>query len=130
MNEPVDQPDGPGAGPVILLIEDDDATRPLLARLLQTRGFRTREARNGAEGLHALQRHSDVRVVVLDFHMPLTNGQWFRAQQLADPAIADVPVVVFTGRIDVPADFLVADVLFKPLSIDQLCAAVERYCAK
>ena len=128
MNLSTDQPEGSGNGPVILLVEDDDSTRPLLARLLQTRGFRTREARNGAEGLDSLQRHQDISVVVLDFHMPLTNGQWFRERQLADPAIARVPVVVFTGRMDLPEDFPVADVLFKPLSIDQLCAAVERYC--
>jgi CheY-like chemotaxis protein len=128
MNLPVDQPEGPGNGPIILLIEDDDATRPLLARLLQSRGFRTREARNGAEGLDTLQRHPDISVVVLDFHMPLANGEWFRERQLADPAIARVPVVVFTGRMDLPSNFPVADVLYKPLSIDQLCAAVERYC--
>jgi CheY-like chemotaxis protein len=128
MNPSIAPPDGPASGPVVLLIEDDDATRPLLARLLQSRGFRTREARNGAEGLGALQDHADIAVVVLDFQMPLTNGQWFRERQLADPSIARVPVVVFTGRLDLPQDFPVADVLFKPLSIDALCAAVERYC--
>jgi CheY-like chemotaxis protein len=128
MNAPVDQPDGPGNGPVVLVIEDDDATRPLLARLLQMRGYRTREARCGADGIDCLRRHADIRVVVLDFHMPQTNGQWFRERQLAEPLLAKVPVVVFTGRIDLPKNFAVADVLFKPLSIDALCAAVERYC--
>ena len=63
--------------------------------------------------------------------MPGPNGYWFREQQLHDPAIADTPVIVFTGSetSDVLTQALkVTEVLHKPVSADALCEAIGRYC--
>jgi CheY-like chemotaxis protein len=63
--------------------------------------------------------------------MPQANGFWFREQQLKDPAIADIPVIVFTGKEtnDVLTQALrVTEVLHRPVSADALCEAVNRYC--
>src|SRR5262249_32479383 len=87
----------PTAGPVVLVIDDVHATRSGLVQLLRLRGFDAREACNGVEGLDVLRREPGVRVVVLDLLMPGTNGYWFREQQLKDPKLASIPVIVFTG---------------------------------
>ena len=115
----------------ILIIDDVDATRRALADLLQQRGFRALEAATPEEGLSILRASGQrVAVVILDLLMPKSNGWWFREQQLADPAIAGVPVIVFTsaGKSDLLKYTLKVDeVLFKPGSVDELLAAVERY---
>jgi CheY-like chemotaxis protein len=115
----------------VLVVDDVDATRHGLAELLRLRGYATHEAKNGAEGIELLRQHPDTGVVVLDLAMPGTNGFWFREQQLREPALALVPVIVFTGAANgEPLDRLaVADVLLKPFSVDDLCEAIDRHCA-
>jgi CheY-like chemotaxis protein len=116
---------------VVLIVDDVDATRTGLAELLDLLGFRTAQATNGAEALEYLRHNADVGVVVLDLLMPGANGFWFREQQLGDPSIAHIPVIVFTGAetSDVLTQALkVTEVLHKPVSADALCAAIGRYC--
>jgi CheY-like chemotaxis protein len=116
---------------VVLIVDDVDATRTGLAELLQLLGYETAEAKDGDEALRRLRANPRTAVVVLDLLMPGANGFWFREQQLSDPAIADVPVIVFTGAqtTDVLTQGLkMTEVLHKPVSADTLCAAVNRYC--
>jgi CheY-like chemotaxis protein len=121
----------PDERPVVLVVDDVEATRTGLAQLLQLRGFRTREAANGAEALETVREHRDVCAVVLDLGMPGTDGYWFREQQLRDPEIAGIPVIVFSASIeaDQAHDLGIADVCHKPFSLDQLFEAVNRACA-
>jgi CheY-like chemotaxis protein len=116
----------------VLVVDDVDATRSGLAELLQLRGYRTREASNGADGLAWLRRDPHISVVVLDLAMPDSNGYWFRQEQLTDPAIAHVPVIVFTGHADpdtLTQRLQVSDVLRKPVAVDALFDAIGRCCA-
>jgi CheY-like chemotaxis protein len=115
----------------VLVVDDVDATRQGLVELLRLRGYAPHEAKNGAEGIDVLRKHPDTCVVVLDLTMPETDGMWFREQQLMEPAMAHVPVIVFTGST--MADELrklgIIDVLMKPFSVDELFQAIERYSA-
>ena len=122
---------GAGAIRPVLVVDDVDATRHGLVELLRLRGYSPYEARNGAEGIELLREHPDTRVVVLDLTMPGTNGFWFREQQLMEPALAHVPVIVFTGsaKVEQLHRLAVADVLLKPFSVDDLFEAIERHCA-
>ena len=115
----------------ILVVDDIEATRHGLAELLRLRGHTVCEASNGAEAMAMLHQHPDTCVVVLDLAMPGTNGYWFREQQLANPALAPIPVVVFTGSANRErlAQLRVTDVLLKPFSVDRLFDAVSRHCA-
>ena len=116
---------------VVLIVDDVDATRTGLSQLLDLLGYHTEEATNGVEAIERLRNNPHIAVVVLDLVMPEANGFWFREQQLKDPAISHVPVIVFTGKEtnDVLTQALrVTEVLHKPVSADALCAAVNRYC--
>jgi two-component system chemotaxis sensor kinase CheA len=115
----------------VLVVDDVDATRHGLAELLRLRGYAPREAKNGAEGIEVLREHPDTCVVVLDLTMPGTNGVWFREQQLMEPALAHIPVIVFTGSASAEElrRLAVTDVLMKPFSVDELFAAIERHGA-
>src|SRR5512143_771780 len=80
----------------VLLVEDNDDTRALYSLVLHTLGWHVVEARDGIEGLEALQREP-VCVILLDLDMPRLDGFGFRDAQRADPAVADVPVILVTG---------------------------------
>lgn len=121
------------AGSTILVIDDVAATRTGLAELLRLRGFTAREAANGEEGLRMLREDPSIGIVVLDLRMPRANGFWFREQQLADPAIAHLPVIVFTGAADADAareQLRIDHVLHKPVAVDELLAAIEAQSAR
>jgi DNA-binding response OmpR family regulator len=121
----------------VLIVEDDDATREMLAALLAQIGFHSVAAEDGLEGLHLLRTllHRAPRVpclVLLDLAMPRLGGQAFRRAQLRDPVVASVPVAVMSGATDARerAQTLGAvATLTKPLDFDVLLNVVRRYCA-
>ena len=80
----------------VLLIEDDDELRELLARYLTSQGFTVREAANGETGL-ALARGQDCDIVVLDIMLPDINGLEVLRQLRAE---THLPVVLLTARGD------------------------------
>lgn len=59
--------------PTVLIVEDDDNQRLLYTEDLEWVGYHTVAAKNGYEGLQALEDHS-VDVVVLDIAMPGMDG--------------------------------------------------------
>lgn len=72
---PAEAPRGPGrlAPPRILLVEDDDANRTILAEFLRTRGFVVDEAPTGLEAL-AFAASAPPDLVVLDIQLPGMDG--------------------------------------------------------
>src|SRR5262245_1406757 len=53
----------------VLVVDDDEPTRHILASALRTLGHECREAAGGAEALHALE-HRGADVVLCDWEMP------------------------------------------------------------
>jgi CheY-like chemotaxis protein len=118
-------------GNTILLVEDVEATRTGLAELLRMRGHVVKEAADGEEGLRLLRETPEVCAVVLDLRMPSMDGYAFRRQQLDEPEIGHVPVIVFTATPDaarIREELKVDEVLTKPLGVGELLDAVARMC--
>src|SRR3954469_9229507 len=84
-------------GHSILIIDDDAGTRGLVTRLLQSEGYDTSVAENGAE---AGRRRVEVKpcVILLDFEMPVMDGHDFREVQKR--VAPDVPIICVTGAAD------------------------------
>lgn len=60
---------------IILIAEDEDQVRTLIARLLEKRGYRVLQAANGREALDLAQQHlGDLVLVVTDMVMPEMGG--------------------------------------------------------
>ena len=121
----------------ILIVEDDSATREMLATLLATEGFYAVGAEDGLEALHLLRtvrrRAPEVPcLVLLDLKMPRLGGHEFRRAQLGDPTVASVPIAVMSGATDLESRAqalgAVASVA-KPIDVDVLLDVVRRYCA-
>ena len=103
----------------ILIIDDEDDIREVAALSLEaTAGWQIYAARSGAEGIAmAAQHHPDA--ILMDVMMPGVDGPTtFRSMQ-ANPAIADIPVILLTAKVQGVdqrrfANLGVASVLFKP----------------
>jgi DNA-binding response OmpR family regulator len=110
----------------IVIIEDDQRIRELMARVLAEKGYEVEGAGTALDGLQRIVGSSP-DVVVLDMGLPDLDG----AELLKMiRAVTDVPVVVATARsedrdvirtLDAGAD----DYLVKPFSVEQLEARVR-----
>ncbi len=103
----------------ILIIDDEDDIREVAALSLEaTAGWQILAARSGAEGIAiASAQHPDA--ILMDVMMPGVDGpSTFRLMQ-AIPAIAHIPVLLLTAKVQGIdqrrfAGLGVAAVLFKP----------------
>jgi CheY-like chemotaxis protein len=111
----------------VLVIDDDPATREVLAQYLTKKGFRVEAAATGEEGL-ALARRLRPVAVTLDVVMPGMDGWTVLAALKADPHTADIPVVMLTMVDDRNKGFRLgaADYLMKPVDPDRLTAVLRR----
>jgi len=113
----------------VLIVEDDEDLREMMAQLLTLEGFQTATVANGREALEYLHNASKPDVILLDLMMPVMDGWEFRRQQQADPSIAPVPVIVLSALDQGRASNLEATAfLKKPLDFDHLLTLVRAYC--
>ena len=117
------------AGELILMVEDEPDVRRLTVEMLETLGYRTRDAASGQEALDLLASLDGVSLLFTDIVMPGMNGR-----QLADRAVAARPdlkilfttgytrnAVVHNGIVD-PGVQLIA----KPFSLEALARKIEQ----
>jgi CheY-like chemotaxis protein len=120
----------------VLLVEDDEDTREVLRLILEADGIEVAVAGDGLDALNRIQqlRQQDPTapsVIVLDYMMPRCSGPQFRQRQLADPMIADVPVILVSAVSDLPARATLLQpfaVLQKPVDPDELTTVVREAC--
>ncbi len=81
----------------LLVIDDDETSRYLVGRFLADTRYTVTGASDGAEGLRRARQERPA-VIVLDLGMPKTSGFEILDRLRADPATADIPVVVYSGK--------------------------------
>ena len=119
-------------GQPVLVVEDHDDTREMVAALLRAEGFTVVTAENGQRGLERLMRERPC-LVLLDLMMPVMTGWEFRRVQLSlpDSGLAAVPVLLLTAVPEpekVAVQLHAADVIPKPLDFEKLVETVRRHC--
>jgi FixJ family two-component response regulator len=81
--------------PLVVVVDDDEAIRKALSRLLRSWKFRVESFSSGREFLNSLQS-CEPDCVVLDLHMPDMNGlEVLRALRAGK---SDLPVIVITAH--------------------------------
>ena len=80
----------------ILIVDDEAAYREMVRSLLTMDGYHIREARDGIEALGAL-RQARPDIVLLDIMMPRMDGIAVCGALRADPALADLPVIMISA---------------------------------
>lgn len=82
----------------VLLVEDDDTIRTMMARRLTKRGFEVVAVASGEEALSAAAACRP-SVVMMDLLLPGISG-WDAAKAMrTDPATRDIPVVALTAHV-------------------------------
>ena len=118
--------DDTGAGPLVVVVEDDRRSLELISLYLDGAGVQTVAARDGAEGLAAVRRHHPA-AVVLDIRLPGMDGWRVLEALKADPATAAAPVVVVTMLDERPQALALgaAEYLVKPVGRDDVLGALQ-----
>lgn len=93
----------PDEMPAILNVNDDDANRFALTRILEGRGFRVGEARTGTEALR-LVTETRPDLVVLDVELPDIDGFEVCRRIKANPETAAIPVLHLSARFVLEED--------------------------
>jgi len=113
----------------VLIVEDDEDLRDMMAQMLTIEGFETATVANGREALDYLHATGKPHVILLDLMMPVMDGWEFRRQQKADPELAPVPVIVLSALDQGRAAPVDAEAfLKKPLDFDRLLELVRDHC--
>ena len=85
--------------PIVVVADDDAATRNVVAKTLAHDGFTVLEACNGQEAVDTVRR-SRPDVILMDVEMPGMNGYQACSDIRQMKAGADLPVVMVTGHDD------------------------------
>jgi CheY-like chemotaxis protein len=111
----------------LLIVDDNDDSRDILALILGMNGFETIQARDGFEALEQA-RLQNPGVIVTDIFMPRLDGIDFTRRLQADPALASIPVIAQTAYINAIDTHreLFAAVLEKPCQPSELMSALEK----
>jgi two-component system, chemotaxis family, chemotaxis protein CheY len=119
------------SGPV-LLIDDDEDVRDVLAIYLRRAGIPTIVAPDGVAGIALLRDGVRPSAIIVDLMMPGMNGIAFRAEQRANPEWAAIPLIIFSGA-DEAAETAervgAAAFLMKPAEPRVLVELIQRFYA-
>lgn len=114
---------------LVAIIEDDSEFRNMLRELLEEEQYRVVAVANGAEALETLRGTTLPNVILLDVAMPVMDGFDFLRFRNEDPQLAAVPVVLVTNAKPHERPTIgVNDVVRKPIDIDEILFAIQRYC--
>ena len=81
----------------ILVVDDEPFICRSLTFVLKKGDYEVLEARNGEEALAAIREHKP-DLVFLDVMMPKINGFQVTQEVRADPALADVKIILLTAK--------------------------------
>ena len=118
----------------ILLVEDNEMNRDMLARRLQRRGFEVVVAVDGLEGL-ALAQAEAPDAILMDMSLPELDG-WEATRRLKDaPSTRGIPVIALTAHaMSDDRDRALAagcdDYETKPIELGRLVAKLEALQAR
>lgn len=117
----------------ILTVDDDEDIRNSLSQLLEVEGFETIWAKNGQVALDymlSIPENELPDLVLLDYMMPVMNGEAFVAAKEKVEKLKGIPVVMMTAGgnlINVMDRIETGAYMAKPMDIDTVLTMVKHY---
>jgi CheY-like chemotaxis protein len=111
------------AAPRILVVEDQDDVRRLVATALEIEGYEVHEAANAQEGLRRL-RQRRYHLVLTDYAMPGGTGTWMLREAERLGLLAGTAAMIVTAHPDV-RELSDVTVVNKPLDLDNFLERVR-----
>jgi DNA-binding response OmpR family regulator len=122
----------PGAGKVVLVVDDEEDIRKLLKRLLTNKGHRVLEADRGQVALRMVKEHTP-DLIVLDAMLPELHGFDIARRIKGSGKYGQIPIIMISAvyrgwRIaeDLKANYGIEEYIEKPFRITEVLNAVSR----
>ncbi len=109
----------------MLVVDDDDDIREVIAEILRTEGYAVTCASNGLKALEELHKAPRPDLVLLDLIMPVMSGWEVLEQLQIEEGLARIPVVVVSAMHAAGA----REHLAKPVDLERLLSTVDRLTA-
>ncbi len=122
-------------GRTILIVEDDVRNVFALSSVLEPKGVKVMIARNGLDGIAALEREPSIDLVLMDVMMPEMDGLEATREIRKRPAWQKLPIIALTAKAmrDDHERCLAAganDYLAKPLDVEMLLSLLRVWMPK
>ena len=110
----------------ILLVDDEEKSRGVLAKLLRTLGHQVTECSGGHEAIETFSTR-EFHLVITDIRMPRMSGMELLQRTRALPHNQEAEVILFTGYGDMQSAIEALrsgayDYLVKPINFKELCS--------
>lgn len=106
----------------VLVVDDDEAIREVIAEVLRDEGYTVACAENGEQALRELNCGPHTDLVLLDLMMPVMSG-WELIEELqADSKLSQIPIIIVSAMTAPGA----AEHLAKPIDLKRLLDTVGR----
>jgi two-component system chemotaxis response regulator CheY len=79
-----------------LIVDDSKAIRQIERKYLEEMGFEVLEAEHGEQALEVLKENPDIKIILLDWYMPIMNGYEFLKKVRANPEWSDIKIMMVT----------------------------------
>ena len=112
----------------ILVVEDSEPIRRILALLLEGHGYEVVAVAGGREGL-ALAQELHPQAITLDLSLPDLDGREVLRALKADASTENIPIIVvsaYASVLSAAERACAAEVLSKPFDVDELLSRVAR----
>lgn len=119
--------------PKVLVVEDNEPNRRMLARRLERRGYEISTAADGAEAIDSVRREPP-DIILMDMSLPVMHG-WDATREIkSDPVTASIPVIALTahalsGDRDKALQSGCDEFDTKPYDLDRLIGKIETLLA-
>ena len=112
------------SGARILVVDDQDDVRQMLATALELDGYVVDQAANAVEGLNRL-REARYNLVLSDYAMPGDTGAWMLSEASRLDLLGDATAVIITAHPLAPGAANVA-VITKPIDLDSFLNQIRQ----
>jgi CheY-like chemotaxis protein len=114
-----------------MVIDDDPNIRSALSDLLRDENYRVRAIADGSEALAYLSAEELPDLILLDLMMPIVDGWRFRAEQMMNPELAAIPVIIITAALaDERTADLGVEIVRKPFDTSALLSLIRHHCTR
>ncbi|MGV8124959.1 MAG: response regulator [Candidatus Xenobiia bacterium LiM19] len=118
----------------ILVVEDDEAVRFFLSRVLVTQGYAVEAAEDGWAALSSIQKGTP-DLILCDINMPGLDGYGLLEKLQSNPATATIPFIFLSAMGESPdirhgMELGADDYLVKPSKGSEIAKAIEARLAK
>lgn len=114
----------------VLVVDDNDSNRQILARMLELKNIEVDEADSGLAALLMLQKNADYDVIIMDYHMPVMDGietiRKIKEGIIKNKSLEDQPIVMLysssdSDKLQLECDKLeVQSRLVKPIKMQEM----------